>query len=127
MQQGWLLDHLVSAGEEGGRDSEAERLRGLEIDNQLQRGRLHDRQVSRLGTLEDPSGVNADLSIKRRDARPIADQTAFHDELTPLIDRRNGMACRQRNELLAPAVEEWIGGDDERAGLPSDEGGEGGV
>ena len=37
------------------------------------------------------------------------------------------MACRQRHELLAPAVEEWIGGDDERASLPSDEGGEGGV
>ena len=37
------------------------------------------------------------------------------------------MACRQRHELLAPAVEERIGADDERAGMQLDEGGEGGV
>ncbi len=37
------------------------------------------------------------------------------------------MACRQRHELLAPAVEERIGADDERAGMQLDEGGESGV
>ena len=37
------------------------------------------------------------------------------------------MARRQRHELLAPAVEERIGADEERAGLQLDEGGEGGV
>ena len=36
------------------------------------------------------------------------------------------MRC-QRHELLAPAVEERIAGDDERAGMQLDEGGEGGV
>ena len=37
------------------------------------------------------------------------------------------MARCQRHELLAPAGEERIGADDERAGLQLDEGGEGGV
>ena len=37
------------------------------------------------------------------------------------------MACRQGHELLATAVEEWVGADDERAGLQLDESGEGGV
>ena len=37
------------------------------------------------------------------------------------------MACRQRQELIAPVEEEGTGGDDERAGLPLDEGGESGV
>ena len=35
---------------------------GLEIDNQLERGRLQDGQVSGLVALEDLAGVNADLA-----------------------------------------------------------------
>src|SRR5206468_4767584 len=41
---------------------------------------------------------------------------------TKIINRRNGMACRQRDELLAPAVEERIGAEDERASTQLDEG-----
>ena len=37
------------------------------------------------------------------------------------------MACRQRHELLVPAVEERLGADEERAGLQLDDGREGGV
>ena len=57
----------------------------------------------------------------------VADQATGRGELAPLIDRRYGMACRQRDELLAPTVEEWVGADDQRAGLKLDERGEGGV
>ena len=61
------------------------------------------------------------------EARSIADQAAGRDEFAPLVDRRNGMACCQRHKLLAPADEERVAADDERAGLQLDEGGEGGV
>jgi hypothetical protein len=54
-------------------------------------------------------------------------QAAARDELAVRIDRRNNMARCQCHELLAPACEEPIGVDDERAGPQSDEGGESGV
>jgi hypothetical protein len=42
-------------------------------------------------------------------------------------DRRNGVARRQRYDMLAPPVEEWVDLDNERACLLLDESGEGGV
>jgi hypothetical protein len=45
------------------RNGEAERLRGLEVDHQLELGRLLNRQIGRLGALQDFSGVNAGLVI----------------------------------------------------------------
>jgi hypothetical protein len=47
------LDHLVGAGEQGGWDIDADRLGGLEIENQLEFGRLLDRNVARLRTAQN--------------------------------------------------------------------------
>src|SRR5260370_37479240 len=43
-------------------------------------------------------------------------------EIPPRIDCRNGMVCRQRDELLASAGEERIGADEQRAGMKLDQG-----
>src|SRR6266851_1189428 len=48
-----LLDHLIRPQQERLGDREAEGLGGLEVDDQLERRRLLDRQVARLRTLED--------------------------------------------------------------------------
>src|SRR5215510_12521093 len=47
------FDHLVGAGEERRRHVEAERARGLQVDDELELGRAHDRQVGRFLALED--------------------------------------------------------------------------
>ena len=65
-----------------------------------------DRQVGRLLALEDAAGVDADLTIRIRDAGSVAHQAAGLDELAILIDRGQRMASRQCDELFAPAVEE---------------------
>ena len=43
---GEQLDHLVGAGEEGGRDRDAERLRSLEVDDELEGSGLLNGQVA---------------------------------------------------------------------------------
>src|SRR5512133_3712310 len=53
-----LLDHLISAGKQRGRHSEAERLGGLEIDHQLILCRLLHGQVSGLLAVEDAMHVD---------------------------------------------------------------------
>src|SRR5271165_247956 len=51
------FDDLVGAGEERLWHGQAERRGGLEIDDQLERGRLLDRQIGRLGALKNLSRV----------------------------------------------------------------------
>ena len=59
-----------------GRSGQAERLGGLQIDDQLERRRLLHRQIGRLLPSEDSSGINAGLPNPAGDARSIADQAA---------------------------------------------------
>ena len=63
LQRGASFDHLVGAGEKHWRHGKAECTRGLEVDDELEFGRLLDRQVSGLRTLEDAARIDAKLSI----------------------------------------------------------------
>jgi hypothetical protein len=56
------FDDLVGSGKDRWRDGEAELLRGLQVDHQLERRGLLNRQIRQLGTFEDPSDVNAALA-----------------------------------------------------------------
>src|SRR6266478_975364 len=121
------FDDLVGAGEDRWRHGQAERLGGVEVDDQFKCRRLLHWQIGRLGALKDLSGINAGLVIGSREARSVADQAAGSRKFTRLIDRRKAMARRQLDELAASAEEERIGADDERAGLQLDEGCESGI
>ena len=95
---------------------EAERLGGLEVDDQLELGGLLDRQVGGLLALENSAGVDAGLTVRVGDAAAVAHQAAGRDKLATLIDRGHRVAERQCGELFAAASEECIGADHERAG-----------
>ena len=57
-----LFDHLVGGGQQRFRDGKAERLGGLEVDDEIIFGRLYDRQVRGSCTLENSTGVSSDLT-----------------------------------------------------------------
>jgi hypothetical protein len=107
-----LFDHLVGNGEHARRNSEAERLRRLEIDHQLEFGGLKDRKIGKFRTFENSAGVNAGLPDAIRRAGSITHQAAVSSEHAPLVDRGNIKARGPRNQLPAVKRKKWIGGDD---------------
>src|SRR5262249_60874433 len=105
------FDHLVRACEQHWRHVEAERPGGLEIDHEVEPGRLDDRQVCWLFALENPTRINAGLAIVVGNTGSVAHETASGDELTIMIECRNGVAFRQRDQLLVSPIKERIGSD----------------
>jgi hypothetical protein len=100
--------------------------RGLKIDDQLEGGWLLNRQIGGLGALEDLSGVGAEQAIHAGKARPVADQAPGRNALAPLVHGGNGVAFCQGNQLLAPAVEERVGANQQGTGGQFGNAGEGG-
>jgi hypothetical protein len=58
------IRYRFGADKQSGWHSKAERLRGLEIDDQLDFGGLLDRQIGRLLALENPAGVVTDQTVR---------------------------------------------------------------
>src|SRR5216684_84549 len=79
-----LFDHFVRAQYEPGRNLKADRLRGLEIDDQLEVCRLLDRQIGGLGSAQYLGNLPRPLADELGEARTIAEQTAFLHRLRPL-------------------------------------------
>ena len=48
-----LFDHIVGEGEQRWRHGEAERLRGKEVDSEIELGRLFDREVGRFRSAQN--------------------------------------------------------------------------
>src|SRR6266480_1723444 len=62
------FDHLVGKREQRGWDFEAKCLRGVQVDDELELGRLHHWQISGLFAFENTTGVNPALAIQIRQA-----------------------------------------------------------
>jgi hypothetical protein len=71
-----LFDHLVSKGKQLRRNIKPKRLCRLDVDHQLELRRLLDRQIGRLGAIEDFRGVDAELAISIEIVGSIAYKSA---------------------------------------------------
>ena len=89
-----------SAATSSFRHGEAERLGGLEIDDEFELGRLHDRQVCRLLALKNPSSIDAGSAVGIGYAGSVAHQTTHRDELSQRMDRRNTMTRGEPDDLF---------------------------
>ena len=88
-------------------------LGGLEVDHQLVLGRLHDRQVRRLGAFENSGRIHPDFAIGLRDAGSVAGKAARYGELANIADRGHRVASRESRHLTSQAAQGRIGGHHE--------------
>src|SRR5215475_1487760 len=112
---GPLFDYLVGAILHRLRYGDAKRLRGLEVDHKLDFHRLLHRQIGGLLPLENPAGIDADLTDRLRKASAVAHEATGRGELTKLGDRRHAMARRQCPEYVSATDKGCVGSDHERA------------
>src|SRR5262244_685957 len=86
------LDHLVGAGDDRRRHVDAERLRGLEIDDHLDLGRKFDRQIAGLRALQNlidkrrgtaRSLALVDAGLHRRAHRLRRDHPRYYEWVVP--------------------------------------------
>src|SRR5262245_5663963 len=102
------FDHLVHGGEKLRWHFEVERLGSGQVDDELEFGRLHHRQVEGLRTFEDFAGIDAHLTKRFREIGSVAHQPADCHMITHRISRRNPAARRQSGKLYGAADEECI-------------------
>src|SRR5262249_12134051 len=94
------LNQLVGAGEELRWDSNAKRLGGVAIDDQLETSWLLDRQIGGLGAFKDLVDIRGSLVEKVRINRGVRHQAAFVDEPARHGNRRHAVLQRQLGGAL---------------------------
>jgi hypothetical protein len=98
LQRGASFDHLVGAGEKHWRHGKAECTRGLRVDDELELGRLLDRKIGGLLTLEDAIDVAGRAPVLVNFIRSVGDQAAIGDLKANGVDRCQLVLGRERND-----------------------------
>jgi hypothetical protein len=83
-----LFDHIVGAGEQHWRDRNPEGPGCLEVDHELELGRLLDRQRSGIGALEDLVDEGRGAEIDVAEARAVGGEAASLGEAAKAVDGR---------------------------------------
>src|SRR5215471_14466799 len=81
-QHSCSFNHLVGAAKKRDRDREAQRLRGLHVDDQLNFRRLLNRHVGRFVAFENPPSLDAELMVHAGKTSSVAQQATGRGELT---------------------------------------------
>src|SRR5215467_12648239 len=89
-----LLDDFVRPREHRRRDREAEGLGGLQVDDELELGRLFDREVTGLGTFEDPVDLSGEAGNVLQGRGSVGEQPTRLGELPVITDRRQAAPRR---------------------------------
>src|SRR6185503_14869337 len=113
-----LLDHLIGPLSERLGDYEAEGLRGLEVDDELELRGLLDRNVSGPGTFQNLVHEDGRLSVHVSEIRAIAHQSPGLGECGPPVYRRQAALRSKRHDLNSVGEDEQVVQSDESAGTP---------
>jgi hypothetical protein len=93
-----------------GRDGQARRFDGLEIDYEVKLNRLPDRQVAGPGSLQDAIDVVGRSAVVVRNIRPVDHQAAIIGVFSLRIDRRQ--ACLDESHDVSAVVPEHFASED---------------
>jgi hypothetical protein len=80
-----IFNYLVGRGEDQRRDSEAERPGGLEVDDEFECGRLLNRKISMLSSLQGAVDIASGAAKDLEDAGAVGDEQARRTRGPPLI------------------------------------------
>src|SRR5262249_27097377 len=108
-----LLDHLVGAELERGRQCYSKRFGSPKVDHQLELGRLLDRQVGWFFAFENATRISAYKPVSVRKIATVTHHATSRRKLAILVDCWNLVPESQSGELVASAVKEIIWTDHE--------------
>jgi hypothetical protein len=103
------IDHLVGAGEQRRRHVEAERFRGRQVHDQIEFGRLLDREVARLCPAQNLVDIVGGPPEHVRKVWSIGHQTPRFDEVPRPVHRRKPLAQRRDVDSDPVGICEGVG------------------
>src|SRR5215831_7689142 len=108
------FNHLVSDAEQRGRECNAERLGGYQVHDQIEFGRLLDRDITRLRAAKNLIDIVAGTPEKGRAVGSIGHQTCFSGGVPSPEHRRQPRAQGQCVDANSVGVRDRIGNDIKR-------------